>query len=200
MKITQIILVSILFTILGNLEIQAQKVSSKSRSSTPTATPQKSNAQTSTQKQLPPNTKTSKITGWAVEFRSILAAMDPYIGFNSTGFSIVMLPMPMNRYSPNLMTSGMRCEFDITNKLFREVEGVVARLQPQKWQTGYGENASIAIRVTITFHYKDDPSAVYETWWKGTNELPEDLRQILVIKDKVSADIKSQCQKEMNKR
>jgi hypothetical protein len=202
MKIIQIILVIILVvTILGSFETQAQKVTSKSRSSgaTPSATPNKSN--TATNKQLPQNANSQKITGWAIEVRSISSAFDNYVGFNSTRMSIVMLPIPMNRYSPNVATAGMQCQFDISDKLFRESQAVVARIQPQKWKTGYGDNATIALRVTITFHHKgDEPSTVYETWWKGTREMPDDLRQILQLKDKVADDIKAQCQKEIDKR
>lgn len=194
-----------IFTIilLGSImNVKGQNKSGKSPKTQSTSTANITNASgnTTPDKTTSKSKKSNKIVGWAVEVRSISSTFDAYVGFNSGGLTIVVLGMPMYNYAPNTLAGGTKCQFDINNKLFHKTQSVIARIQPQKWKIGYGDNATIALRVTITYHHQgDEPSTVYETWWKGTKEMPDDLRQILQLKDKISDDNKAQCQKEINK-
>ena len=196
-KVENLLIASVAAILLFTVsETNGQKLAGKQRSTGSTsAATQKTSIKAAP---LKPSSQTpaNKITGWAVEVRSFTATVfHPYVGFNNTGLSVVILPVPA--FAVNAFTSGTTCKFDISAKLLTEAQGIVGRLQPQKWNATYGDDFRRAFRVIITFHHSSGPSSVYETIWKATSDMPADLRQILILKDKVIEDNTNQCRNAM---
>ncbi len=173
--------------------IQGQTTHRKSKRAGSTAPPNVAVAEvkSASSKKARPAAQTDKKTGWAVEVRSISSVFEPYVGFNSTGLAIVLRRLYSNSsYFPG---AGKQCQFNMSEKLLREAQSLLARIQPQNWKQGYGDKSQIAFRVTLTVHKSVGPSAVYETWWKGATDYPDDLRQVFRLKDKVLAENFQQC-------
>jgi hypothetical protein len=144
-------------------------------------------------KPIPPSTATQpkKIQGWAVKVIGFENVRFEYVTFNSGGvggyYRTHWMGVTGYRRPPaigNILSSTVICTFNLSEKLANETKSVMANLHPQNWKEVYGSNLRY-LRPIVTIFYTDGTSAVYQTTWKVSKEIPNDLSQILGLRDKV---------------
>ncbi len=163
-----IVVISLYLLILGNLTVQAQTLD-----------------------KLKTATQPKKIQGWAVKVVGFEGVRFEYVTFNSAGVGGYYRThwMGVTGYRRpsaigNILSSTVICTFNLSEKLANETKSVMANLHPQNWKEVYGSNVRF-LRPIVTIFYTDGTSVVYQTTWKVSKDIPNDLSQMLDLRDKV---------------